>query len=546
MRFRWKFCLLITALLGGLAHWSSGPVHTQALSCLVTTANGAVQGRDNGTSCAFLGVPFAAPPVGPLRWRPPQPAAPWTPATLNATVPPSNCSLVNPPGSATTLGSEDCLRMIIWTPDPMPAAAPVIVWFHPGAFVAASANLAAQNGRRMAERTGAIVVATNYRLGPFGFLAHAALTAEDPSYASSGNYGLLDQRAALVWVRDNINAFGGDPNNVTIAGTSAGGHSVSFHMVAPGSSGYFHRAIMQSGYASSRWPTLAEGEALGATLAAALGCTSPADVLTCLRSKSRTELLLALPTGQQQWAETSRAEWGPLVDGLEIPDQPRTLYEDGRFAQVPVVIGATRDEGWIYADRSFPTELSAEQYEAAVQTEFGPDDAPAILARYPAADYRSPKHALSQIAGDFEAVCEARRVARLVARKQPDVYVYSFEREIAAVGGDQVIHGMETNFVFGNNYGPPTQYVLSADDLGLSDAVMDFWVRFATTGNPNPVRRGGDHGPDVWPEYNSGSSRYIVLDSPIRDDKRLRQDACDLWDTFFFRSLAGTLPASAR
>ena len=544
MQSRSRIPVVVFAFVVGSALWSSQPVHVQGVSCLVTTGGGAVQGVDNGASCAFLGVPFAAPPIAGLRWRPPQPAAPWS-GTLSATVLPPSCPLVFPLGGTTTQGNEDCLKMNIWTPDPMPASpAPVIVWIHAGAFVAASANQAPQNGRRMAERTGAIVVAPNYRLGPFGFLAHPALTAEDPSHPSSGNYGLLDQRAALAWVRDNIAAFGGDPTNVTLGGQSAGGHSVSFHMVSPGSAGHFHRAIMQSGYASSRVDTLAEGEALGDTFAQQLGCTIPSEVLTCLRSKTRNQLLLALPTGQQQWAESPRISWGPIVDGLVIPDQPRTLYEAGLFAHVPLIVGATRDEGWIYADRSFPAGLTIEQYEAAVQTEFGADLAPEVLARYRAGDFASPKHALSQIAGDYEAVCEARRVARLVSRRAP-VYLYSFEREVAPVAGDQVIHGLDLNFVFGNNYGAPSSYVLAGDDLTLSNAQMDFWTRFAAAGNPNPPGRDDGYAHDVWPTYHGASAKYLVLATPIVDDRRPREAACDYWDGLFLRSLVGSVPASA-
>jgi para-nitrobenzyl esterase len=218
----------------------------------------------------------------------------------------------------------------------------VLVWIHTGAFQAASANLPDSNGRKMAEQTGAIVVAANYRVGPFGFLGHRALTAEDPGYRSSGNYGFLDQRAALAWVRDYIAAFGGDPDNVAIAGQSAGANSVSLHVVSPGSAGYFGRAIIQSGSASTRWPTLADAEALGDRLALALSCTDPSQVLACLRSKTRAEVLLAFPNGQQEFAETSRVAWGPVVDGLDIPDQPRTLYENGAFNHVPIIVGTTR------------------------------------------------------------------------------------------------------------------------------------------------------------------------------------------------------------
>ena len=390
-------------------------------SCLATTANGIVQGIDNGVSCSFLGIPFAAPPLGNLRWKPPQPAAPWAPATLiaNAGV---ACPQVNPAGSATITGNENCLKLNIWTPDPAPvSSAPVIVWIHTGAFMAASPNIADSNPRSLVELTGAIVVAANYRIGPLGFMGHPALTAEDPAYHSSGNYGFLDQRAAMAWVRGNIAAFGGDPDNVTIAGQSAGGHSVSFHIVSPGSAPYFQRAISQSGYASARQPTLTDAEALGTGFAATVGCNDPAQVLACMRAKTPVQVLLAFPNGQQEFAQTARIAWGPVVDGLDIPDQPRALYEEGAFNRVPTIIGSTRDEGWIYADRSYPGGLTTAQYETAVTGEFGAS-APAILAQYPADDFPSPKRALSQLAGDVEAMCEVRRVARLVERTGTPVY----------------------------------------------------------------------------------------------------------------------------
>lgn len=537
--------LAICSVLGLSSHEG----RAQTGSCFVTTISGAVQGVDLGSSCAFLGIPFAAPPVGSLRWRPPQPAAPWAPATLNATVASLNCPIVNPPGSSSTVGIEDCLRLNVWTPDPAPASgAPVIVWIHTGAFQAASANLADSNPRHMVDRTGAVIVAANYRLGPFGFLGHPALTAEDPGYPSSGNYGFLDQRAALAWVRDHIAAFGGDPNNVTIGGQSAGSHSVSLHAVSPGSGGYFGRAIMQSGYASTRWPTLADAESLGTSFAAAVGCVDPAQVLACMRSKTRIEVLLAFRNGPQEFSESGRVAWGPVVDGVDIPDQPRTLYEDGKFNRVPIIIGATRDEGWIYADRSFPAGLTADQYEAAVETEFGAADRPAILAMYPASDFPSPKLALSKLIGDVEAVCEARRVARLVERTRTPVYLYSFEREADAVVPDLVIHGLDRNFVFGNNFGPPSNYVLNAEDLALFNAISGYWMRFAATGNPNT-----DDDSDVpWPAYKHptgqgrGADQYIVLDIPLRKDKRLREQQCDYWEPFFLGSVVGSVPASSR
>ena len=536
--------LAFTAALVATGSFAITTTRAQAPSCFVTTPSGPVQGTDNGPTCTFQGIPFASPPLNEFRWKPPQPVSPWT-TTLMATTPPSSCPLINPP-STVPQGNEDCLKLNIWTPDPMPVTpAPVIVWIHTGSFIAASANLAAHNGRLMAERSGAIVVAANYRVGPFGFLAHPALTAENPDYPSSGNYGLLDQRAAMAWVRGNIAAFGGDPNNVTIGGQSAGSHSVSFHIVSPRSEGYFGKAIMQSSYASTRWPTRAESEALGLRFAEALGCTA-GDVLGCLRIKTRVEVLQALPVGQQQFSETARASWSPNVDGFEIPDQPRALYESGQFNRVPVIIGATRDEGWIYAHRSYPAGLTETEYAAALETEFGSVDTPAILAQYPAAAFASPKHALSQLIGDVELICESRRVARLISRTLTPVYAYSFAYPVAAVAGTQVIHGMDTNFMFGNNYGAPTPYTLDAQDRLLSNAIMDYWTRFAGTGNPN----GGDA--VKWHEFRHpdadgrAANKYLVLDLPIQDEKRIREGFCDFWEPFFLRSTLASIPARAQ
>ena len=457
---------------------------------------------------------------------------------------------MNPPGGTTTIGNEDCLKLNIWTPDPAPSTpAPVIVWIHTGAFQAASANLADSNARKFVERTGAIVVAGNYRLGPFGFMGHRALSAETPGYPSSGNYGFLDQRAVLVWVRDYIAAFGGDPSNVTIAGQSAGAHSVTFHLVSPASAGLFHRAILMSGFASNRQSTLGDAEALGDRLAATVGCTSPdpALVLACLRSKSRAEVLLAFPNGQQEYAETPRVSWGPVVDGVNIPDQPRLLFERGAFNRVPTIIGTTRDEGWIYVDRSFPGELSEQQYETTVATEFGAADAPAILSAYPASAFSTPKLALSQVTGDVEAVCEARRIARSIERGGTPVYLYSFEREADAVVPDLVIHGLDRNFVFGNNFGAPSNYVLNHEDLALFSAMSHYWMRFAATGRPNLA----DQAEPQWPRYTHptgqgrGADKYLILDWPLREDKRLREAACDFWEPFFFSSIAnGPVPAA--
>jgi len=523
------------------------PLNLEAQSsddaCVVSTPSGVVRGVLRGTGCTYLGIPYATPPVGDLRWKPPQPKTPWAPAVQPATVAPPNCSLINPPTTGQPTGSEDCLMLNIWAP-PRPAQAPVIVWFHPGNFQAASANLAAANGERFAQERNAIVVAPNYRLGPFGFLAHSALTLEDPAYRSSGNYGLLDQRAALAWVRDHIAAFGGDPRNVTIVGASAGSQSVNFHLVSPASAGLFHKAIMQSGFVTARWTNAKEAESQGEQFARALQCTDARTVLACLRSKTRDQVLRALPLDQAQILETEAVQWSPIVDGLEIPDQPRDLYRRGRFVRVPLIVGVNRDEGWTFVDRSFPGSFDTAQYESTVRGEFGAD-APAVLSLYPASAFPSPKDALSQLTGDAEFACEARRVARFMSQARVDVYFYSFEHIVDAVTPGRVIHGMETNLVFGNNFAAPANHVLTAADLALFRTMSGYWGRFADTGNPTAP------GVPRWPlfrvdRYPILSDRFVILDDTVTDANRFREHHCNFWDRFYFRSVIGTVPASAR
>jgi para-nitrobenzyl esterase len=526
----------------------SGTTLAQGVPCVAATVSGDIQGVDAGASCAFLGVPFAMPPIGSRRWARPEAMPAWAPALLSATTAPSTCPQLNT-ANGQPQGAEDCLKLNIWTPNPPPSpGSPVIVWFHGGSFVNASANFAPQNGQNLAALTGAIVVAPNYRLGPFGYLRNEALVAED---LAAGNYGLLDQRAALVWVHDHIAAFGGDPGNVTIAGQSAGGHSVSLHLVSPGSAGLFHRAIMQSGSASVRWRTASDAASQGQEFAAALGCTNPNPslVLACLRTKTRDQILLARPPALfEQVTETGRTQWTPIVEGVEIPDQPRFLYEVGAFSRVPVVIGSTRDEGWTWVNRSFPSSMTTDQYEAALDREFGAEAA-AVLTAYPAAEFSSPKDALVRLIGDVEYTCEARRIARLIERTKTPVYLYSFDREIDAVVADRVAHGMDVNFVFGNNYGPPLfpAFALTGTDLALSQAISGYWTRFAATGNPNSDDPSIVH----WPAFKHpsgqgrGADKHLVLDSTIEEGMRLREAQCDFWDAYFFRSVTGAVPAAA-
>ena len=537
-------------LLGSVvpAKWSNTAAQS---SCFVVLDDGSVQGAELGPSCAFLGIPYAGTTAGNNRWRAPQPPVPWT-SPLNATGTPTACPTVMLTGGGPVFGGdENCLKLNVWVSDPPPVTpAPVLVWLHTGAFVAASGNFAGHRGQTLAAETGVIVVAPNYRLGPFGFLAHSALAAADPGGAS-GNYGLLDQQAALRWVRDNIAQFGGDPNNVTIGGTSAGGQSVGLQMVAPESAGLFHRAIIQSAYPTSRWTPDAEAKAQGNAFATALGCAVPATVLTCMRAASQNAVLTALTQASQQVVEPAgRAFWEPTVDGVVIPEQPRVLFEAGAFHRVPTIVGVNRDEGWgsftsRFITLSFPSGVTASQYEAWVVNEFGPD-AGSILNLYPAGS--SPTQTMATLVGDVQFACEARRVARAIESRSVPAYLYSYEYIINDLSPDLVLHGVEGNILFGNTYAAPIfpVHALTAADRILHTQMAGYWTRFAATGNPN---RGGEAA-FSWPPFTRpngkgrGNDKYMILASTPSEGGRFHETQCDFFEPFFLRSVLGGVPAA--
>lgn len=479
---------------------------------LIEIADGMIQGQAEGGARRFLGIPFAAPPVGDLRWRPPQPPQPWTDVLeADAISPPcAQLAALTTPASDT----EDCLYLNVWTPDPAPdRPLPVLFWIHGGANTSGSTGDLIPlgvgglfyNGQGLAATRDVVVVTTNYRLNVFGFLSHQALAAEDPGYPYSGNQALLDQRAALQWVRDNIVAFGGDPDNVTIFGESAGAFNVCYHVASPLSRGLFHRAISQSGGCTTRNDSDADARNRTAALSDASGCAAAADELACLRELPVAELL-ALSGG-----------FRPSVDGGFLPDQPRAIYDRGDYARVPYILGSNSDEGTLFLLGAGPVETE-EEYEALVEARYG-SRADEVLALYPVSDFDSPNDAWARIVGDSGLVCGTYDTARRAAAGGADVYMYNFSRPVLEDILPQLgaTHGAEIAFVFGSATSP------SADDTALAMSMQGYWSRFARSGDPN-----GD-GALVWPEYSDATDLRINFDAENSIVAAFRREQCEFF-----------------
>ncbi len=497
----------------------------------VQTDSGGVRGVMQGETRAFLGVPYAAPPVGELRWRPPQRAAAWEgvrDAVQTGLQCPQSFSLGGPGGD------EDCLFVNVWSP-PDASGRPVLVWLHGGAFIFGSGGDSYYNGKHLAETYDVVVVTVNYRLGALGFLAHPAFAAEDPSYPSSGNWGLDDQLAALQWVQRNIEKFGGDKTRVTLFGESAGGFSTCVHYLSPRSAGLFHAAISESGLCSSMLtePSKAAAEADGVATATSLGCTGTgAAAAACLRSKTADQLLAATapppilqqPHGGPFYGTGNFLATLPNVDGFVIAKPLRQLFAGGNFEARPLLLGANRDEGTIFHSSLFALEVTDEaDYRAAITRRFGAGNVDAIVAQYPVASYASANRALAEVTGDAFFVCSARRSALGATAAGASVYAYSFQRELTNtfMQGLGVFHIAEVPFVFGTEGAFPLGRIGDAGQV-VADAVQGYWTRFAASGDPNGV------GATEWPTYTGG--RHLVLDASVTAGMAYKAAACDFWD----------------
>lgn len=487
-------------------------VEVTAPTGAVMTETGAVSGVASGASTAWRGLPFAAPPTGALRFRPPAPTAAWSGVRSAVEFGPV-CPQLDDDGKVT--GSEDCLSLNVWAPSTPPAEPlPVLLFIHGGGNVQGASSVAFYDGTQFASKGRAVVVTVNYRLSTFGWLVQPFLSAESRR-GVSGNTGTFDQLAALRWVKRNVAAFGGDPGRVTIFGESAGGVNVCALVASPLGRGLFSGGIMQSGGCIGK--SQAEFQAFGDTITKAAGCSGASDPAACLRALPFDELLLAVPPKVSVVSSTGQI-WGPTVDGFVLHDSPDLVLAGGDQNRVPFVIGANADETGSAAP-PVPTEA---EYKALLAVQFG-GLAPLVLARYPASAYQSPRKAYVAVTTDARFVCLSRRFARAAATGgSPGVFRYLFSYPASRLHG--AIHGIELPFVFGT-FGAVPGLTPSPEALALGEAMSGSWARFAATGDPN--------GPGLasWPPYDPGRDATLVWDSPPSAVDGVRTAQCDFWDS---------------
>jgi para-nitrobenzyl esterase len=489
------------------------------------------QGKVSGTPGkspdvrVYRGIPYAAPPVGDLRWKPPQPAAHWE--GVRAAIEYGNACWQAPYPPAFSIYqsdlpplSEDCLNLNVWTNAKSASAAlPVMVWIHGGGFTRGAGSVASYDGENLARR-GVVVVTINYRLGIFGFFAHPALTAES-SHHASGNYALMDQIAALQWVKKNIAAFGGDPNRVTIFGESAGSWAVNTLTASPLAKGLFRGAIGESGASFSPMTSLADAEKAGEKLATKVG--GAPDSLKAMRAMPADALLKATS------ADAVRA----IVDGWVLPQDVHTIYAEGKQNDVPMIVGNNSDEGTTLAPQAAAMTLA--MYTAQAKQRFG-NLTPQFLEAYPAG---SDAEAVASFWASFRDDVfgwEMRTWAELQTKTgHHPIYRYYFSRRPPGDQGKRLgaFHASEIPYVFGNFTWP---FPYDDADKNLSESVMSYWTNFAKTGDPNAGQLA------KWPAYNADSDNVLVLGDRVEISMHVNRRGLDFYDVYH-ESLAAPRPA---
>jgi para-nitrobenzyl esterase len=497
------------------------------------TDKGAVRGTIHDGVREFKGIPYAQPPLGDLRWSLPKPATAWT-GTLDATHYKSACPQAERYGIPESSDNEDCLHLNVTAPyadgsEPGHKRA-VIVWLHGGAFVGGSTALYPLD--HMAKSGDVVVVSMNYRLGVFGFTAHASFAADH-----NGGYGLEDQRAALRWVKQNIAAFGGDPDNVTIAGESAGAASVCMHILAPDeTSGLFNKAIIQSAGCVTPLPSLDDGKKIGQKIANLVGCGDDTAALACLRKKSVKELLDAAATV----AGSSIVTYMPVIGTQTVPLPGAEAIPAGKFVHVPMLMGGTRDELRLYVAYAIQAgqSVTKDNYAGLIKENYG-GNADVVVKQYPAGAYSSAASALGTVWSDFRPDvginnCIYLQTAKLI-RKSVPVYEFVFADgaappvttnpgfEMGAVHSSELLyqfpHFDNTTKRAGPDLAPPSQK--------LADQMMAYWTSFAKTGKPSA--------PDspVWDAFKSDDMVMNLEPGKVGYFNAHSAHKCAFWKTLY-------------
>ena len=473
---------------------------------VIKTDGGQLRGAMDGGAVKYLGIPYAAPPIGNLRWKAPQPPARWE-AVRDATVFGNRCAQTTAVGEfGAPSTSEDCLFLNVFVPNRPTNGKKLAVmfWIPGGGLFAGGSN--EYNAKGLVEDGNVIVVTMNYRLGLLGFFAHPEIDEGDRH--ALVNYGLLDQQFALRWVRSNIASFGGDPDNVTVFGESAGAVSIYGHLVSPASAGLFHKAILESGLTFIAKPNLvvplSDAVVLGQRFAAAMGCKNNA--ADCLRSLPVQRII------DQQMPFLA----GLVTGGAVVPESLETALRAGRFNRVPIINGTNHDEWrWPVARTELRSgkPLQADQYRPALIDFFGPTGTK-VEAEYPLAKFKSPSEALAASQTDAYFACAALKSNESIARYRP-VYGYEFNYADAPMYMPKAsfpygaAHTVELQFIFPQFHGGSgTMHELSASEKELATTMRRYWTNFAKNGNPNSA------GLPAWPKFTRESDLVMSMNLP--------------------------------
>lgn len=490
----------------------------------VEVEGGTIKGNQIDGIWTYLGIPYAEPPVGELRWKAPAPVEEWSGIRVCSTYE-SSCPQPESELQEVKKEDEDCLYLNIWSPAKSPGEElPVMVFIHGGGFNTGSGSQDLYNGVNLAEK-GVIVVTLNYRLGPLGYLCHPLLSEESPE-GVSGNYGMLDQIAAFKWVQENIGSFGGDPEKVTAFGESAGALSVINLMVSPLAEGLFQRAVSESGsfydgFPANRDDTLGKAEKSGEQLAAILGCDTAPDILEAMRGKTPEELIEAANAVENDGL--GLGNFNPVIDGWAIPENQSKLFAEGEQMKIPLMIGTNADEGTLFILGSGASSSDGpEVYEEYIRSVYGPD-AGLVLATFPV-EQGDAFEALNGLITQLGFAAGARFAASCQADNGLNSYLYNFSRRpdsplIEMVGA---CHALELFYVFGNFTGKFANVGNSRVDKDLSDKMMSYWTNFAKTGDPN-----GKNLPE-WPAYSIEEKKYQDLGSGINTSENLYENSFPL------------------